>query len=277
MAAVNRRDYTSRATKAARQVMLELVSILGEYRDDVVIVGGWVPELLIPGRDHVGSTDVDVALDHEALEDPGYSTILEHLEAHGYKRSEKQPFIFHRRVNVEGQEVLVQIDFMAAEYGGTGRSHRTQPVQDVRARKARGCDLAFELNVEVDLEGDLPGGGRDRARVRVASLPAFLVMKSMALANRLKEKDAWDIWFCLANYPGGLDEIVEAIRPHRTHGLVREAIEHLADKFASPEHIGPRMVADFDEIADPEARSLRQRDAYERVQHLLRELQEGIG
>ena len=28
--------------------MLELVRLLGEYRDDIVVVGGWVPELLLP-------------------------------------------------------------------------------------------------------------------------------------------------------------------------------------------------------------------------------------
>jgi hypothetical protein len=75
--------------------MIELSRALGEYRDDVVIVGGWVPELLIPGAGHVGSTDVDLALDHKALEDPGYSTILKKLQERGYEQSEKQPIIFY--------------------------------------------------------------------------------------------------------------------------------------------------------------------------------------
>ncbi len=53
------------------------------------------------------------------------------------------------------------------EYGGTGKSRRTQVVQDVRARKARGCDLAFESYVTVTIEGELPGGGVDRVSVKV--------------------------------------------------------------------------------------------------------------
>lgn len=243
-----------------------------EYQDDVVIVGGWVPELLIPGKGHVGSTDVDLALDHEALEDPGYSTILGHLQDLGYERSEKQPFIFQREVEVEGQEVTVEIDFMAGEYGGTGKPHRTQEVQDVRARKARGCDLAFQLNEEITLEGKLPKGGIDRTQVRVASFPAFLVMKAMALAGRLKEKDAWDIWFCLRHHPDGLGSLVESVRPHVGHGLVEEALSHLDEKFASVNHVGPRMVADFDQLTDQEARDQRMRDVYERVRYLLDEL-----
>lgn len=79
MAGVEKSDYSSRATRAARWVMIELSRVLGEHRNDAVIAGGWVPELLIPGAGHVGSTDVDLALDHEALEDPGYSTILKKL------------------------------------------------------------------------------------------------------------------------------------------------------------------------------------------------------
>ena len=50
MAGVNRKDYPSRSTEAARRVMLELVRLLGEYRNDAVIVGGWVPKLLMPGK-----------------------------------------------------------------------------------------------------------------------------------------------------------------------------------------------------------------------------------
>ena len=210
--ATTRVNYPSRAVEAARRVMLELVRLLGEYRDDIVVVGGWVPELLFPDADHIGSTDVDLALDHRALQDPGYATVLTLLKSRGYEQDSQQPFIFRRRVEIGGEPVTVEVDFLAAEYGGTGRRRRTQPVQDVRARKARGCDLAFELSEEVRLEGPLPEGGRDSALVRVASIVPFLVMKSMALDSRLKEKDAWDIWFCLHHYSGGLEAIVEAFR-----------------------------------------------------------------
>ena len=42
-----RTDYSADAVAAARTVMLELVRLLGEYRDEIVIVGGWVPKLLL--------------------------------------------------------------------------------------------------------------------------------------------------------------------------------------------------------------------------------------
>jgi hypothetical protein len=45
---VTRRDYTSEAVAAAKSVLIELVHLLGQYRDEIVLVGGWVP--LNPGR-----------------------------------------------------------------------------------------------------------------------------------------------------------------------------------------------------------------------------------
>ena len=65
-AMVMKPDYTADAVAAAKSVMLELFHLLGEYRDDIILIGGWVPALLVSGGEdpHVGSLDVDIALDH---------------------------------------------------------------------------------------------------------------------------------------------------------------------------------------------------------------------
>ena len=72
-------DYTAAAVEAARSVLIELTHILGEYRDDMVLVGGWIPELLIPQSQerHVGSIEVDLALNHKELTEAGYRMIGE--------------------------------------------------------------------------------------------------------------------------------------------------------------------------------------------------------
>ena len=41
---VTRRDYTAEEIEAARSVLIGLVHLLGEYKDDIVLIGGWVPE-----------------------------------------------------------------------------------------------------------------------------------------------------------------------------------------------------------------------------------------
>lgn len=272
--AVTLRDYSGDLVEAAHSVLLELVRLLGEYRADLVVVGGWVPQLILPDEPlkHVGSIDVDLAFNHLKLQDSGYATIQKLLLARGYEQDHRQPFIFHRTVNTDGNPVKVQVDFLAGEYAGTGTSHRTQRVQDGRARKARGCDLAFDLFIETEIRGELPGGGADQALVRVSSASAFLVMKGMALHDRLKEKDAWDIYFTLTNYPGGLDALATEIQPHIGHGLVQEGLRKIAGKFATVTHAGPKFVADFEDVREPEERAVLMRDAFEKMDYLLRAL-----
>jgi hypothetical protein len=84
--------------------------------------------------------------------DGTYHTALEALEARGYRQDRHQPFRFFREVPVDDVKIVVEVDFLAGEYGGTGSARRTQRVQDIRARKARGCDLVFSDPVEMKLD-----------------------------------------------------------------------------------------------------------------------------
>ncbi|MEW6360237.1 MAG: hypothetical protein AB1696_28145 [Planctomycetota bacterium] len=97
-------------------------------------------------------------------------------------------------------------------------------------------------------------------------------MKAMALADRLKEKDAYDIYYTLTNYPGGIEKVVEKFRPHIRHGLVREGLAKLAEHFGSVDAVGPAHVANFAEISDEEERDRVRRDAFEKIHYLLTQL-----
>ena len=164
-------DYPPDAVEAAKSVLVELVHILGEYRDDMVVVGGWVPPLLMPdSRGHVGSTDVDVGLNHLAANDETYARISTLLRHRGYEQDQKQPFIWYRSVDMGGDSVVVEVDFLAGEYGGRGKKHRTQRVQDLKPRKARGADLLFSGFVEREISGRLPSGSLDTVVVKVAGV-----------------------------------------------------------------------------------------------------------
>jgi len=273
---VTRRDYTAEAMEAAKSVVIELTHLLGEYRDNIVLIGGWVPELLIPQepRPHVGSMDIDLALNHLKIQEEGYKLIEELLTSRGYyQEKEKQPFIFFRDVPHGGSVIKVEVNLLSSgEYEGTGKKHRTQVVQGIKTRKARGCDLAFEMVTEVSVVGEIPGGGLDSVTIRVASIVPFIVRKGMALDERLKEKDAWDIYYCLIAYPGGIDALAEKFRPHLSHGLVQEGLTKIAKHFFSLKALGPKFVADFEEADDPEEVERITRDAFERINAFLNRL-----
>ena len=51
------------------------------------------------------------------------------------------------------------------------------------------------------------------------------------------------------------------------------ALAKIAEKFASPDHVGPKHVADFENVSNPEERARIQRDAFERVNALISRLQ----
>ncbi|MFH1943216.1 MAG: hypothetical protein ABIL68_14025 [bacterium] len=251
--------------------MVELLTVMGELRDHVVLVGGWVPYFLLKDKqhEHTGSIDIDLAFDFNHISDASYKTILQLLKERGYDQG-KQPFIFHRTVKTEeGREYTIQVDFIAGEYNGTGRSRRTQKVQDIRARKTRGCDLVFERNFPVKIRRRMPGGAVNEVSINVADVVPFIVMKGMALDDRYKEKDAYDIYFTFSNYPGGIKGLAKEFESLKGNKLVVEGLGKIKTKFADLDSQGPVWLVNFLEIDDQEEKDRIQRDAFERVNAFL--------
>jgi hypothetical protein len=226
----NIEDYDEAIVRSCFSVLLEVVTILGEYRDNLVLVGGWVAKLTLEGPEekHIGTTDVDIAVDFQNIQDRAYETIIKLLEGRGYKQDEGQPYKFFRKLD-DGTEI--EVDFLAGEYGGTGRGRRHQRAQDLRARKARGSDLVFDDYIELTIKGELPNGARDETTLRVAGIASFLAMKGMAIWSRYDEKDAYDICFALRNFPGGPVELAGILKPHLKHRSVLEGLQKMRAKF----------------------------------------------
>lgn len=273
---VKQSEYKAPEVRACLSVLLEIMTILGEFRENIVIVGGNVPPLLIASakEKHPGTMDIDLALDFQYIKSDTYQTIVETLTARGYYQKEgDQPFRFYRDIGDESKDkITVEINLLAGEYGGTTTPRRHQTVQDARARKARGCDLVFEGAAKITLAGSLPGGGTNKLTIKVAGIGAFLVMKGMALWGRMKEKDAYDIYYCCKNYPGGSIPLAKAIKPLLNKKLAREGLGKIKAKFSTVDGIGPNWVADFLEVSDSEERARIQREAFELINVLIEEL-----
>ena len=87
---VKKSDYNEPEVQACFSVIVEVVTILGEYRDNMVLIGGNVPPLLIPSAKdkHPGSLDVDLALNFKNITSPAYKTIVKTLRSRGYYQNE---------------------------------------------------------------------------------------------------------------------------------------------------------------------------------------------
>lgn len=74
---------------------------------------------------------------------------------------------------------------------------------------------------------------------------AFLVLKALAFEGRGANKDAYDIYYVLQHYEGGLDEIAQAIRAFAGEGVVQQALEGLHRDFRRVDGAGAMRAGTF--------------------------------
>lgn len=269
------REYAQRQVEAARRVLVDLGQVLGSWFDDsIVVVGGWVPDLLLhaPEEPHVGSIDVDLALDPAKLTEGRYAEIVRALLA--TRRYDKTESPFRLRASVElgdgGEAVVVDIDFMKPLERRRGSRRKARRIlEDFRPLDADGCAAAFRHPHPVRVRGHTIVGAENTVTLLVAAIEDFLIMKSYALAKRDKPKDAYDVCYCLDHVAGGMEPIARSWRARRDEPLVANAIAFLRDKFASVRAFGPQQVVAFYDDVGEEARAMRARRAHELVRRFL--------
>ena len=101
-------DYDDRTTAAVKTVLLEIGQILGSFQGKFAIIGGAVPWLLLDNEEmpHVGTLDVDLGLDAEALGDGEYARLVELLMKQEYKQNKDlKRFQLVRQIEVEMEEL----------------------------------------------------------------------------------------------------------------------------------------------------------------------------
>ncbi len=263
-------DYSEGQKQAAHRVLVELVNIFQEYENEIRIVGGWVPDLMFPSEGHVGSVDVDIMINHLTLQDEGYQNMSRILQKNGYKEHPEKYFSFVKTVIIDGISYDVDVDILAGMYGGTQPKKRSQHVQGLKALKATGGNFAFDFPAQkISVEAKRPDGAIDIANVSVVAVVPYIIMKTAAM-GRGKAKDAYDIYFIIKHYAGGVKQLAKEFEPVKDKKIVIDAKEKLANKFASQNHAGPKDVADFMDLDNEDSIQMIKRDAYEQVQALIK-------
>lgn len=268
-------DYEPRQVAAARRVIVDVMQVLSSFEDCLVLVGGWVPELLIDDADepHVGSIDVDLALDAGKLNEGRYAEMLNLLLNTKRYRQGAKDFQFVTEVDLgDGEEpVVVEVEFLAPKEVKT-QKNKPKLLDGFRVLKADGCASAFHSPLSQKLKGEMVSGASNTVSLQVASVPDFLVMKAFALNGRDKPKDAYDICYCLDYYSGGITELAEAWCAQGEDKDVSKAIDFLEEKFESVNSYGPTQIVEFHNDSDAETRDEQARRAHELVQQFLAEI-----
>jgi hypothetical protein len=272
-------DYDDRTTAAVKAVLVEIGQILGSFRGKFAIIGGAVPWLLLASEamPHVGTLDVDLGLDAEALGDGEYAALVDALREHGYdQRDELRRFQLVRRVPVDdgGAPIDIIVDFLMPRDAEIVQNNPPL-ISEFAVQRAEGADLAVRFYQLVAVSGPMPGGGTNRVEIAVCSIPALLAMKGHAVERRYKQKDSYDIYYCIRNYPGGPEALAEACRPLLDQASGATGYHFINGKFDTADGFGPtcvrRFVEDTNVLGDRTPEQWQQ-DAFGQVDAWLRAL-----
>jgi hypothetical protein len=272
-------QYDDRGTAAVKSVMVEVAQILGAYRDKFTVVGGSVPWLLQPDHEmpHVGTIDLDLALDADALGDGEYAMLIAELLKHSYVQpAEARKFQLSRTIQLNdgGPAIDVIIDFLMPR-GAEIEKNNPPLVKNFAVQRADGADLALRFSKSVTVEGLMPNGASNKVKLSVCSIPAFLAMKGYALAGRYKQKDAYDVYYCIAGFEGDIEELAKMCLPILQFESGAIGLNHVNDKFEKLDSFGPVCVRNFvseSEILAGRTPEQWQQDAFGQVDALMRAL-----
>lgn len=274
----HRSGYTAATTLQVESTCLTVAATLGSFLDDLCIVGGLVPSLLLDralgpdpsaGASHPGTNDLDVGLAIALLDDERYAAISDRLrqEDFGPDTSDSgNPVLQRWRLG----DLSVTIDFLIVPPGADDRGGRVQPLEpDFGALVTPGLELAFDERVEVELAGHTLKGEPLTRNVPVCGPAAFTVLKALAFGDRAEPKDAYDLVYVLRRLATP-ESIAGRLAEHATthDELVDRALGLLHRDFSTPESIGPRRAAAFDIVDDAEALDAAA-DAHGHVDDLL--------
>ena len=150
-------DYGSRQVEAAHRVLVDLGQVLASFADCFVVIGGWIPDLLLDTTQtepHIGSIDVDLALDINKLSGERYAQLLQSLlSTRRYRQGEKD-FQLVVEVDLEDGEkpVQVEVEFLAP-MGQKMKKHRPKLIEGFRVLETEACEAAFHAPQTLPLQG----------------------------------------------------------------------------------------------------------------------------
>lgn len=219
--------------------------------DDVVVVGGFVPSLLIDQESlpdqveaHVGTLDLDlglsVALSHEAQT----RMVAEKLRNADFE-ADLRPENGARQTWKWKHNTSMTVDVLAPPTPESSAARKIHDWSDLSAFVTPGLELAFEDRELVTVRGQTLLGRPAEARMNVCGPGAFIVLKAQAMKRRADNKDAYDIYYLLRNYPGGVEEVARRFVPLLYDGSAREALDYLRQDFGTWDAIGAERVAMF--------------------------------
>lgn len=248
-------EYRPEQVTLVYQTCLYVATKLGDLLDELVVVGGLVPSLLIPRKSlpqdadpHVGTMDLDLGLTLGILDTKRYENLTERLRRAGFRPdTNKAGNPTFQRWKIElSKNMKVTIDFVIPpsvvnDVGGKLRNIE----KDFAAVITPGLQLAFRDRQKISIEGQTILGGKASRQMWVCGPGAFVVLKALAFGTRGENKDSYDLYYMIRNYGKGVEDVYKCLAPLLDDQDSQKALEILKRDFSDLDKIGPLAVAEF--------------------------------
>jgi hypothetical protein len=246
-------EYKSEQVELVRATCLYVATKLGDMMDDLVIVGGLVPSLIVDQNSlsedvdaHVGTMDLDLGFQLALLDGGRYRKLTQRLRDAGFAMDTNDAGKKTRQRWAITGAGTVTVDFLiqpslAGDKGGKLRD--IEP--DFAAIIAPGLRCAFQDRQRVTLEGRTLFNEKATREVWVCGAGAYLVLKALAFDSRGESKDAYDLHYVIRNYGAGVDDVVAKLQPLLGDPDAQKALDILRRDFLDPDMVGPSRVAAF--------------------------------
>lgn len=238
-------EYDPHRTGLAESALLTVWSGLGNWRDELVLVGGLVPKYLCGdhsetrGLPRPATLDVDLGI---ALAADGgqYGTLHWDLSAQGFSKSPDEPSRYVKVVD----DFRIPVDFLV-EY--PPRATGSAQVADVTASVMPGVNRALATARLVEIKGIDLHGAQQNQTIRVCEVGPFLALKLRAFFHRQQPKDAFDILYTVLHYDGGTEATIAgfAEEVRLKNPACMDALRTLEEHFSNESAPGPVKASHF--------------------------------
>jgi hypothetical protein len=282
--------YDQDVTSACERTLLTLLSAFGNLKETLRLVGGLVPRYLTPATPpdvplHAGTSDVDIVLNLEVLAAGNeYASLAQQLNARGFTRwveeGKAASWRWRRKVDDHIEVVVELLRDAGDEEPGKSVSVDGEKVSALTIKHA---GIVHDWYQEREISAQLlDGDGISVDMVRFADVPAFVILKALALDQRQERKDAADLIHVIS-YSGSVKEVaalfVERIRLEQHPEAIQDGLAALARRFGDDQHgkgyekVGAVAYARFWGGDDEDELVTRQRFAAGLIQSLLAEIE----
>ncbi|WP_269538031.1 hypothetical protein [Cerasicoccus fimbriatus] len=245
--------YAPEMVELVRGACLYLATKLGDLMEEIVVVGGLVPSLLIDQANlphdtdpHAGTMDLDLGLAFALVNEERYTEVVERLASAGFEPDT------NREGNKTQQRWRIRVPRITVDFLIDPRSDDPKQAgklfhlsEDWAAIIAPGLHLAFRNFKTITLDEKTIFGERARRDIRVCGAGAFTILKALAFHYRGENKDAYDLFYLLRNYGSSPNDVAMEIQSLLDDPITGQALSFLKDDFTSIDSIGPMRTAEF--------------------------------